>query len=271
MNKQRVGVIGCGSMGLPMALCLRKKGFQVAGHDVRSSSEFGEFAGNMETDVAQFARSCDVLVSVVRDEDQTLDVCFNDQAIFRMSEYPGCLVVCSTLSPRFIQNLRKQLPADVALVDAPMSGAPYSAENGSLTFMLGGEADTIESLMPIFKLMGDKIHALGTLGSGMTVKVLNNYVAAMSTVAVRRVLGMAAALDVESATLRDVMGQSSGATWFGDNFEQISWSREGYDPGNTIGILEKDVKSALDAVRDLPDVTGSDLDEALLVALKQLR
>ena len=105
----------------------------------------------------------------------------------------------------------------------------------------------------------------------MTVKVLNNYVAAMSTVAVRRVLDMAAALDVESATLRAVMSQSSGATWFGDNFEQISWSRQGYEPGNTIGILEKDVNSALDAVRDLPDVANSALDAVVLAALKELR
>lgn len=256
-------------MGLPMALCLLKAGHDVCGYDIRPAKEFGEFGDRMIGDPAAFSRSCDTLISVVRDERQTEALCFDDQSVFRMRACPRTLVVSSTLSPRYIDDLRRRLPGVVELVDAPMSGAPHAAALGQLTFMCGGERSTIERLTPLFNAMGEHIHHLGPLGSGMTAKVLNNYVAACSTVAVRRVYAMADELGFDRKVLREVMSHSSGATWFGDRFELISWAREGYDPVNTIGILEKDVLSALDAVRE-PQIGDSLLDEAILKSLRGL-
>ena len=211
-----------------------------------------------------------MLISVVRDEEETLALCFDDQAVYDRNIYPTILVICSTLSPRFIAGLASRLPADVKLVDAPMSGAPFSAARGSLTFMLGGDSSTLDYLLPVFDCMGEMLFRAGPVGSGMTLKVLNNFVAASSVVAVRRVMDMASALDVDVGLLLNVMTASSGATWFGDHYKDISWSQEGYDKNNTIGILEKDVLSALDAVKDLPQLQRSEMDQALIAALRSL-
>ena len=153
------------------------------------------------------------------------------------------------------------------MVDAPMSGAPHSARNGNLTFMLGGPSSLLESWHPLFASMGSQIHHLGELGAGMSVKVLNNYVASSSVVTVRRVLDACQALNVSPKKLLQIMSESSGGTWYGNQFHEIDWAREGYSAENTIGILEKDVKSFLKAVEaePLPE------DSLLLERLRRLK
>ncbi len=261
-----IGVAGCGAMGLPMARRLLGAGFTVSGFDIRPLSEFGEFAAHMDASV-DVLRHCDCVISVVRDGAETDALCFSEQALFAQPPYPPLLVVSSTLSPRTIRDLRERLPHDVELVDAPMSGAPHRAREGTLTFMLGGEADTIARLRTALDAMGQTLFHLGPLGAGMTVKVLNNYVAASSVAATRRSMELADKVGVDPALLREVMCASSGANWYAENFDAIDWGREGYDPNNTIGIIEKDVQCALDIE------TGElqPADKALLHAIRRLR
>jgi 3-hydroxyisobutyrate dehydrogenase-like beta-hydroxyacid dehydrogenase len=271
MTETVVGVAGCGAMGLPMAERLRRTGFEVWGFDIRPPAEFGDFADRMVTDPRCFAAKVDILLSVVRDAVQTTDLLLTKQALLYREKAPGVVAICSTLSPRYLRDLAQQLPGDVGLMDAPMSGAPYRARSGELTFMLGGDPALMRRLHPLFEAMGREIHHLGPLGHGMTVKVLNNYCAAASVVATRRVLTLAETLEVDRDRLLAVMANSSGGNWFADNLHAIDWSGEGYSPHNTIGILEKDVRSVLDAVADLPEIGPSGLDAAILEALAALK
>ncbi|MEQ8226952.1 MAG: NAD(P)-dependent oxidoreductase [Rhodospirillales bacterium] len=261
-----VGIAGCGTMGLPMAECLLSAGIDVWGHDVRNLDEFGAFAPRMIEDAGAFAAKCDIVFSVVRDTDQTDALCFGDQGILRRDGRPDMFVTCSTLSPRYVADLAGRIPAGIAFADAPMSGAPYRAAKGTLTFMAGGTDGDINRLMPLFRIMGDTIHHLGDVGSGMTCKVLNNFVGVIGVVAVRKALASAATLGLDRRRLLDVMRLSSGSTWFGDNIDAIDWSRQGYDPGNTIGIIEKDVKAYLDAL----DGAEGPFETALLDELRRL-
>lgn len=265
-----IGVAGCGSMGLPMAQALQDAGFEVWGFDVRPAIEFGSFQARMIEDPAEFGRRVHIVISVVRDVAQNIDLCFDRQALFAQSQYPRTLIVSSTITPRFIPTLRSRLPADVALVDAPMSGAPHAARLRKLSFMLGGPDDVLDPLMPLFHAMGQHVFRLGPLGAGMTAKVLNNYVASASVVAVRRAYARAKVLGMDLAALRSVMQASSGATWFGDHFHEIDWSHEGYEPDNTIGILEKDIRSGLDAVTGASSAAPDAYDSALLEAIRKM-
>ena len=269
-NRPVVGVAGCGSMGLPMAQALQSASYEVWGLDVRPAIEFGSFQPRMLADPAEFARRVHIVISVVRDVAQNRELCFDRQALFMRAEYPKTLIVSSTLSPRFISELKNRLPADVTLIDAPMSGAPHAARLRKLSFMLGGRDDALDQLMPLFQAMGQHVFRLGPLGSGMTAKVLNNYVASTSVVAVRRAYARARELGVDLAALRSVMQASSGATWFGDHFNDIDWSREGYEAGNTIGILEKDIQSGLDAVNGAKRAQPDAFDAALLEAIRKM-
>ncbi len=266
MRKNTIGVAGCGAMGLPMAQALVKAGFSVKGFDLRPAEEFNDFSSSMIADPQAFCDHCNMIICVVRDEPQVLDLCFNDQAIFQNPARPQTFVLSSTVSPRFVHKLRQKLPADVALVDAPMSGAPLAAIDASLTFMVGGPQETVDELQPLFAAMGSKSHHLGPLGAGMTAKVLNNFVAASTVVAVRNVLYHADKLAMDQQTLLEIMQQSSGQTWFGSNLENINWADETYSPANTIGILEKDVRSFIDTLVDGPEP----LHKAIITALQTL-
>jgi 3-hydroxyisobutyrate dehydrogenase-like beta-hydroxyacid dehydrogenase len=265
-----VGIAGCGSMGLPMAQALQDAGYEVWGLDIRPPSEFGSFQSRMIEDPAEFASRVEVVISVVRDVAQSLELCFDRQAVFTRANYPKTLVVSSTLSPRFLPELRNRLPADVTLVDAPMSGAPHAARLRKLSFMLGGPDDALDRLMPLFQVMGQHVFRLGPLGAGMTAKVLNNYVASASVVAVRRAYARAVELGVDLQALRSVMKASSGATWFGDHFHEIDWAREGFEADNTIGILEKDIRSGLDAMEGAKRAAPDAYDAALLAAIRAM-
>ena len=150
--------------------------------------------------------------------------------------------------------------------DAPMSGAPVAAHERTPSFMLGGADDDIDAVMPLVRAMGSTHHRLGPLGTGMRVKVLNNSVAAASVVAVRRALAEAARAGIDEAVLLEVMRGSSGATWFGDAFERVSRAREGHAPGNTMGILVKDVRAGIESADREPD----GWDAALIAALSTM-
>ena len=271
MGKDVVGIAGCGAMGLPMAQRLAAAGYEVWGHDVRPASDFDGFASRMVADAVEFSGRCNIVISVVRDAAQTRALLFGDsQGIVKGLQTSDVLVISSTLSPRFVRDLSEELPEGLALIDAPMSGAPYRARSGTLSFMLGGPDDVLERLTPLFKVMGGDIFRMGPASMGMTAKVLNNYCAATSVVATHRVLGMARALELDQRMLLKVMKVSSGSNWFADGINQIDWASEGYSTSNTIGIVEKDVESALDAVSEHPAVAHALLDDALLASLRAL-
>lgn len=271
MSRGRViGVAGCGAMGLPMARRLQGAGFETWGFDVRPAAEFGDFQDRMIANPEDFAERADIVISVVRDRRQTLDLLFDDQAIMTVAHPPGTLVVSSTLSPRVLPEIAERLPAGTTFADAPMSGAPGRAADGTLTFMVGAPTDALAELMELFKAMGEDIHHLGDTGTGMTCKVINNFVGVTGVAAVRKALAASRSLGLDPERLLDVMRTSSGSTWYGDNLERISWAREGYDPANTIGILEKDLQAFLDAVQGRDEVAVDDLAASVLDVIRAL-
>ena len=138
----KIVVAGCGSMGLPMARALLVGGYDTRGFDVRPSSEFEELCPLM-LESLQNLESADIALVVVRDQKQIDEVCFGQKGLYSGNSWPETLIISSTVSPLFITGLTSRIPANVTLIDAPMSGAPFSAVDRSLTFMLGGDKSVI--------------------------------------------------------------------------------------------------------------------------------
>jgi putative dehydrogenase len=263
-----IGVAGCGRMGAPMARNLVRAGFDVAGLDVLPAASFGDLAPRM-TDAAQFAAGRRIVLSVVRDVAQTEQLLFDDQALVtRRPSAIDTLLICSTLSPRYVRDLRRRIPEAITLIDAPMSGASVSAEEARLSFMLGGAEAELDRLQPLFDAMGDKFHRMGPYGAGMTAKVLNNFCAATSTAGTRAVLGWAAKLGVPEDRMLAVLHDSSGQNWLASNFNRIEFARHGYAPDNSLGILAKDLESLLDA---LPEEEAEGLARSLIAYVRGLK
>lgn len=241
-----IGVAGCGRMGAPMLAALRHAGFDARGFDIRPPCEFGPLEPHITDNAADFAQTLDTLVTVVRDIPQTEQVLFTDQG-FVSAKHLTRIILCSTLSPRYVRDLRARVPAHIALIDAPMSGAQVAAEEARLSFMLGGDSAELDAAQPLFDAMGAHFHRMGPYGSGMQAKVLNNLLAASNTAMTRLVLDWADAAGLDEAALLRLIETSSGQNWFASGFDRIEFARDGWAEDNTIGILVKDVESALDA------------------------
>jgi len=256
--KMNIGIAGCGTMGLPMLEVLLKNKVKAIGYDVRPQEDFLSLKENFVSSKRVFFENTDVIFSLVRDINQTLELCEGTDGLFNLNS-SKTLIICSTLSPAFLNDFIKKAPENIEIIEAPMSGAPMRAKEASLTFMVGSTKNQFETISPILNILGKTIHHIGKFGSGMSVKVLNNFVASCSVVAVRHVLSEAKNLNISTDQLLEILNCSSGKTWFSENLYSIDWSKESYNKENTIGILEKDVNSYLDGLQD----AGSKTNEAM--------
>ena len=256
--KMNIGIAGCGTMGLPMLEVLLKNKVKAIGYDVRPQEDFLSLKENFVSSKRVFFENTDVIFSLVRDINQTLELCEGTDGLFNLNS-SKTLIICSTLSPAFLNDFIKKAPENIEVIEAPMSGAPIRAKEASLTFMVGSTKNQFETIFPILNILGRTIHHIGKFGSGMSVKVLNNFVASCSVVAVRHVLSEAKNLNISTDQLLEILNCSSGKTWFSENLYSINWSKESYNKENTIGILEKDVNSYLDGLQD----AGSKTNEAM--------
>ena len=256
--KMNIGIAGCGTMGLPMLEVLLKNKVKAIGYDVRPQEDFLSLKENFVSSKRVFFENTDVIFSLVRDINQTLELCEGTDGLFNLNS-SKTLIICSTLSPAFLNDFIKKAPENIEVIEAPMSGAPIRAKEASLTFMVGSTKNQFETISPILNILGRTIHHIGKFGSGMSVKVLNNFVASCSIVAVRHVLSEAKNLNISTDQLLEILNCSSGKTWFSENLHSIDWSKESYNKENTIGILEKDVNSYLDGLQD----AGSKTNEAM--------
>ncbi|MGB5558317.1 MAG: NAD(P)-binding domain-containing protein [Paracoccaceae bacterium] len=263
-----VGVAGCGRMGTPMLAALRASGFDARGFDIRAPSDYGDFAPAMTDRPAVFARNLRILITVVRDIHQTEIVLFGAHGLVAKSKNLEQIIICSTLSPRYLRDLQARVPAHIRLIDAPMSGAQIAARERRLSFMLGGTPDNLDQMQPLFNAMGKHFHRMGEFGTGMTAKVLNNLLAASNTAMTRLVLGWADHAGLDERKLLELISSSSGQNWFASGFDEIEFSRDGHAEDNTIGILVKDVESALDAA---PEGADTDLPRAVQASIRALR
>ena len=267
-----IGVAGCGTMGLPMLEVLLKNNINAYGYDIKPEALFPTVNNNFIKSKKEFFAKSDVIFSVVRDTKQTLELCEGQDGLFKTNT-SKTLVICSTLSPAFLKEFFNKKPPNIKMIEAPMSGAPMKAKDATLTFMVGANSNDFENILPILNILGEKIHHIGEFGSGMSVKVLNNFVASCLVLAVRHVLSEAKNLNISSEQLLNILNCSSGKNWFSDNLNKIDWAKESYNNDNTIAILEKDVKSFIDGLENTQSKSSDEMinfQKALLRGLKNI-
>ncbi|SEK19612.1 NAD(P)-dependent oxidoreductase [Pacificibacter marinus] len=241
----KIGLAGVGRMGSGMLTNMRKGGIDAVGFDIRPASTFPNLP--VSNDADNFAQGLTTLITVVRDTAQTDEVLFGAQGFVTRATQLDTIIVSSTLSPKYVRALRDRIPTHINLIDAPMSGAQVGAIEGTLAFMIGGDDAPITAAWPLFEAMGTSLHRMGEFGDGIQAKVLNNLLCASHTVMTRLILDWATEADLDHTKLLALVGKATGQNWFASRFEQIEFARQGYEPSNTIAILEKDVAAALDA------------------------
>ena len=238
----KIGFIGLGAMGGPMALNLVKAGFKLVVHDIDQTkttaltAKGAELAGTAEAVAAEVDRT----IVIVETTEQAESVILGERGIIKAAG-PGHIVLCmATIDPFAARAFADKLAAQgIAMLDAPVSGGTGRAQSGELSVIVGGAADVVAKCEDLFAIMGNRTFHVGPLGSGLAMKLVNNMLVQVNTVAVAEalVLGVKAGLDPQA--IYEVVRVSTGAS--------AAWELRvprilagDYEPGGPIDISYKD-------------------------------
>ena len=270
--KEKIGLAGCGNMGLPMLNAMLSKNIDAKGYDIERKTSLLSLGKDFVSSKKKFLDDRNIIISVVRDASSTVELCQGNKGLFEQRSNK-VLIIASTLSPKFVVDLKSKAPKNITIIDAPMSGATIAAREARLTFMVGCEKVFFNYIEPLLGVMGARINHIGNYGSGMMVKVLNNFIAASSVVSVRHVLHQAQKFELDIDALFKTIDTSSGQTWFGTNRADIEWFKENFENDNTMGILKKDVEAYVDSFEnesDLDNFVSGELSASIIKAINNM-
>jgi 3-hydroxyisobutyrate dehydrogenase-like beta-hydroxyacid dehydrogenase len=213
---RRVGIIGLGKMGQPMARHLRKAGFAVTGYDIEEPARRqAERAGvTLAADPGAVAQASDLVIVVVGFDREAEAVLLGPDGIAAAAR-PGLIVgVASTVAPRTMARLAARLAGSgIVLLDMPLTRGERAAEAGALLVMVGGDAQAFESCRPALASFASSIFHLGELGAGQVGKMVNNMILWSCISANHEGFKLAERLGVDQERLRSALLESSAANW----------------------------------------------------------
>jgi len=250
----RIGFIGLGNMGLPMAGNLANKGHEVAGFDLVREN-LGQAASRGVTgrrSAPDAATDVDVVVTMLPAGRHVLEV--YGSGVLEAAK-PGTLFIDSSTidvaSARAAHRLATE--AKMLSLDSPVSGGVGGAEAGTLTFMAGGTKAAFERAKPILEAMGKRVVHCGEAGAGQAAKICNNMMLGISMIGVCEAFVLAEKLGLSHQALFDVASTSSGQCWSLTNYCPVPGpvpsapSNHGYKAGFASALMLKDLKLAQEA------------------------
>ena len=252
----RIGFLGLGNMGMPMAQNLLKAGHALAGFDVVAASlgKLNAAGGTAAASVAQACAGAEVVITMLPAIQQVRDVYLDPQGVIA-SVAPGTLLIdSSTIDVDTARVVSAAAEArGLAMLDAPVSGGIAGAHAASLTFMVGGSAAAFGRAKPILEQMGKTIVHAGPAGNGQAAKICNNMILGVSMIAVSEAFLLAEKLGLEAQTLFDISSKSSGQCWSLTSYCPVpgpvpaSPANRDYQAGFTAAMMLKDLKLSQDA------------------------
>lgn len=246
----KIGFVGLGHMGLPMAANLMRAGHYVTGYDLEQSAleHFAQLGGQIADDLADAALGQDIIITMLQTGEQVLRVCSGPAGLVQQAPADSVLIDCSTIDVETTRALhllaeKKQLYC----IDAPVSGGVAGAAAGTLTFMVGGVLAAYQKAEPILLAMGKKIIHAGDAGSGQAAKICNNMILGISMIAISEAFTLAKHLGLSAAKLFEVVTNSSGQCWAMNQYVPVPGilanvpANNEYKPGFAAAMMLKDL------------------------------
>jgi 3-hydroxyisobutyrate dehydrogenase len=272
----RIGFIGLGNMGLPMAQNLIKAGHQVEGVDVNPAAVAKlTAAGGASVETAKIAAArADVVITMLPSGKEVREIYLGAGGIVEDAN-PGTLLIdCSTIDVETARIVGKSAAdAGYAMLDAPVSGGVGGATAGTLTFMVGGAAADFARAEPILQNMGKTIVHAGPAGNGQAAKICNNMILGISMIAVCEGFALAEKLGLDAQRLFDISSKSSGQCWSMTSYCPVpgpvpsSPANRDYKPGFTAEMMLKDLNLAQQAAQGAGAATPMGANAASLYGL----
>jgi len=251
--QSKIGFIGLGIMGKPMAKNLIKAGFPLVVHN-RSRSKVNELvkegaaAANTPREVAS---SSDIIITMLPNSPDVELVALGANGILEGAKAGQLFIDMSTINPIVSQKIAKEFSAkSVAMVDAPVSGGEKGAIDATLSIMAGGEAKDFERALPVFNALGKTVTHMGSIGSGGFTKLANQIIVAINLTAIGEALVFGAKAGVDpQKMIRALAGGLAGSKCLDQKSEKILSGD--FAPGFKIDLHSKDLNLIQDAARSV--------------------
>lgn len=250
----RVGFIGLGNMGGPMAANLLKAGFEVTAFDLSPDAcAAAEQQGASIADSAETAASGrDFVVSMLPAGKHVAGVYLGDQGLLARLDRSTTMLDCSTIDAQTAREVGEAAAArGIGFLDAPVSGGVAAAQAGTLAFMCGGDAAVFERARPVLDAMGRASFHAGPAGAGQVAKACNNMLLAIHMLGSCEALSMGERHGLDPAVLSEIMLASSGRNWSLEVYnpwpgvQENSAASNDYRPGFMVDLMSKDLGLAM--------------------------
>tara|TARA_B100001758_G_C18406202_1_gene612285 strand:+ start:746 stop:1606 length:861 start_codon:yes stop_codon:yes gene_type:complete len=252
----KIGFIGLGNMGMPMARNLIAEGHEVTGFDlIQKSDPLVQISKLLSETVS----GKEVIITMLPDGSSLLEVY---SSILNELQSEAVLIDCSTvdvISAKKAAGMANE--KGLKALDAPVSGGIGGAENGTLTFMVGGDIAAFERVTPLFNIMGQKAVLCGESGAGQSVKICNNMILGVSMIAVCEAFVMADNLGLDRSKMFDVVSTASGSCWAINTYCPVpnvgpnTPADNNYIPGFSADLMLKDLGLAKTAAEETNSFT----------------
>lgn len=254
----RIGFIGIGAMGTPMAGNLAKAGFDLIVFDTdaaRVAALTARHKVEVAKDLADLGRRCSIVITMLPDGKIVRRVLCGENGSFKNCVAEGLqkgatVIDMSSSSPVGTREIGELLKTrGINLIDAPVSGGVKRAVTGELAIMVGGDDATLEACRPILEKLGTQIFHAGPLGAGHAIKALNNYVSAAGLVAACEAVIIGRRFGLDAETVTDILNASTGM----NNTTKVKVKQfmlnGAFNAGFSVGLMAKDLRTALEIAR----------------------
>ncbi len=251
----KVGFIGLGAMGLPMARRVISAGHELFTMRHRRSGPADELAGagaKVLLNAAEVARQSEVVITIVPADTELIETVLGDRGLVHGLSSGKVLIDMTTATPMTMEAIGCRLTEiGVQVLDAPVSGGTTGAENGTLTIMVGGDAALLDRCRPLLETMGTTIIHAGALGQGKVVKMVNQLMAAIHLLAIGEAFALGTRCGADPELLYTTIKASSGYSKMMDLRLPGFLLESSFTPGFKLDLMKKDINLALESARAL--------------------
>jgi 3-hydroxyisobutyrate dehydrogenase-like beta-hydroxyacid dehydrogenase len=254
-RKVKVGFIGLGAMGLPMARRVVKAGYPLVTKSHRNrgpADELAALGASVVSTAAEVAAECDVVITILPADAELEETVLGPDGVLKGMTAGKTLIDMTTCTARTVLRIDEKIQAvGGRMLDAPVSGGTVGAQSGSLTIMVGGDSALLEEFKPLLDTMGTRIVHVGKLGHGKVIKILNQAFAAIHLLAIGEVFALGIRCGMAENLIYDVVKESSGHSRMMDARLQQFLFAGAFEPGFKLDLMKKDLLLALDSAREL--------------------
>jgi len=251
---EHVGFIGVGMMGTPMARRLVMAGYNVVAYDIDPDAmrRVEEMVAETSASAKDVAERCNPIITILPSSDDVEEVVLGPGGLIEGGSEGTVLIDMTTAYPLSTKKIAEEMAKrGMHLIDAPVSGGVVGAEKGALSIMVGGDPELVETCRPLLQVMGKNIFYMGEVGSGHTMKAINNFLSGCTMTATSEALTLATKAGLDPKKVVDVLQVSSGRSYATDfKFPRYVLPRT-FDDGFRLELLYKDLRIITRLGRDL--------------------